>query len=468
MLNKIFKTIHNKYYKIFKFIFFLRYLFAIFLISSVIFLSIPFLFDYNNKAGIIKGHLSKKYNFELKKFEEISFEAFPTPSLNIKDAEIYYKFSSANLKVENLKIYPKLFSIYNYNNFQTKKLLLKNNKTNLNYLNLNYFTKSILNQKNKMEIDNLNLKIIDDNKIVAKIENIKLNNFSYNKNSISGKIFNKEFKIETDSNLKLINFKLIKSGINATIDFENNYNSNINKGLFKAKILNSNFKSKFNYDGKTLNIFDSYFRNKNLSFQKNSSINFHPFFNINSKYKIEEINEKILKKINFDKILESKNFIKKINSNNEFNYKSKNFSNNLIDDLSLKIDLAYGRLNYLKNISISENFFNCYGDINLLAEFPVLSFDCSFVINGKKKLLKKFSIKQKKNNIDIYKIKFDGNLNILNKKISFKEILINDKKKVLNNDLQYYNQSFENILLDKIFLEIFNRKKVREFLLEIS
>ena len=80
----------------------------------------------------------------------------------------------------------------------------------------------------------------------------------------------------------------------------------------------------------------------------------------------------------------------------------------------------------------------------------------------------KFSIKQKKNNIDIYKIKFDGNLNILNKKISFKEILINDKKKVLNNDLQYYNQSFENILLDKSFLEIFNRKKVREFLLEIS
>ena len=45
---------------------------------------------------------------------------------------------------------------------------------------------------------------------------------------------------------------------------------------------------------------------------------------------------------------------------------------------------------------------------------------------------------------------------------------IKKEKKVLNNDLQYYNQSFENILLDKSFLEIFNRKKVREFLLEIS
>ena len=106
MLNKIFKTIHNKYYKIFKFIFFLRYLFAIFLISIAIFLSIPFLFDYNNKAEIIKGHLSQKYNFELKKFEEISFEVFPTPSLNIKDAEIYFKFSSANLIFE-LKLFSK-------------------------------------------------------------------------------------------------------------------------------------------------------------------------------------------------------------------------------------------------------------------------------------------------------------------------------------------------------------------------
>ena len=468
MLNKIFKTIHNKYYKIFKFIFFLRYLFAIFLISIAIFLSIPFLFDYNNKAEIIKGHLSQKYNFELKKFEEISFEVFPTPSLNIKDAEIYFKFSSANIKAKNLKIYPKLFSIYNYNNFQIKKLLLKNNQGNLNYLNLNYFIKSILNQKNKMEIDNLNLKIIDDKKIVAQIENIKLNNFSYNKNSISGKIFNKEFKIQTDSNIKYINFKLIKSGINATIDFENNFNSNINKGLVKTKILNSNFKSKFNFDGKTLNFYDSYFRSKNLSFQKKTSIETQPFFYINSKYKIEEINKKILKKINFDKIFESKNFLKKINSSNEFNYKSKNFSNNLIDDLNLKIDLAYGRINYLKNISISENFLNCYGDINLLAEFPVLSFDCSFIINNEKKLLKKFSIKQKKNNIDLLKIKFDGNLNILNKKINFKEIIINDKKKVTNNDLQYYNQSFQNIFLDKSFLEIFNRKKVRDFLLEIS
>ncbi len=468
MLNKIFKTIHNKYYKIFKFIFFLRYLFAIFLISSVIFLSIPFLFDYNNKAGIINGHLSQKYNFELKKFEEISYEVFPTPSLNIKGAEIYFKLSSANLKVENLKIYPKLLSIYNYNNFQIKKLLLKNNQINLSYLNLNYFIKSILNQKNKIVIDNLNLKIIDDNKIVAQIENIKLNNFSYNKNSISGKIFNKDFKIETDSDLKNINFRLIKSGINATIDFENNYNSNINKGLFKTKILNSNFKSKFNFDGKTLNIYDSYFRSKNLSFKKNTSINIHPFFNINSKYEIEEINKKILKKINFDKILKSKNFLKKINSTNELNYKSKNFSNNLIDDLNLKIDLAYGRVNYLKKITISENFFNCYGDINLLAEFPVLSFDCSFIINNKKKLLKKFSINQKKNNNDIFKIEFDGNLNILNKKINFKEILINNKKKVTNNDLQYYNQSFENIFLDKSLLEVFNRKKVRDFLLEIS
>ena len=82
----------------------------------------------------------------------------------------------------------------------------------------------------------------------------------------------------------------------------------------------------------------------------------------------------------------------------------------------------------------------------------------------KKSCLKKFSIKQKKNNIDLLKIKFDGNLNILNKKINFKEIIINDKKKVTNNDLQYYNQSFENIFLDKSFLEIFNRKKLEIFI----
>ena len=57
------------------------------------------------------------------------------------------------------------------------------------------------------------------------------------------------------------------------------------------------------------------------------------------------------------------------------------------------------------------------GDINLLEEYPILFFNCS-ELKIKKNFLKNFQLKQKKK----MKIKFkvEGQLNIINKKINFK------------------------------------------------
>ena len=45
---------------------------------------------------------------------------------------------------------------------------------------------------------------------------------------------------------------------------------------------------------------------------------------------------------------------------------------------------------------------------------------------------------------------------------------MNDNYSASKEDLKYFKNSFENILFDKNFLEIFNLKKIREFLIEIS
>ena len=47
--NFVIKTINNKYSRFFKFIFFLRYLFAIFFISIALFLTIPGFFNYEKR-----------------------------------------------------------------------------------------------------------------------------------------------------------------------------------------------------------------------------------------------------------------------------------------------------------------------------------------------------------------------------------------------------------------------------------
>ena len=226
-------------------------------------------------------------------------------------------------------------------------------------------------------------------------------------------------------------------------------------------------KFNFNYKNKKLSIFNSYFRSKNLSFKNNSEIILKPFIFFDSYFQIEEFKFKNLNKISFENLLESKDIIKKINAKNEIFFKSKKFSNNIIDNFYLKFDMAYGRLNYIKNFSISKNFFKCNGNINFLEEYPLLFFDCNLNVKDKNKLLKKFSIKASNLNESL-NIKFKGNISILNKKINFKKIFLKDKYSASKEDLKYFKQTFEDILFDKSFLEIFNSKKIREFILELS
>ena len=192
-----------------------------------------------------------------------------------------------------------------------------------------------------------------------------------------------------------------------------------------------------------------------------------PYFYVDSIFNIEDINTKLIKRINLNKILISKDFIKKINTKNEINFRSKKFNKNLIKDLNLNVSLAYGRLIYQKKISISDSFFTCQGDINLLKEYPILNFDCTIVSNNKKKLLKQFSI-QYKNKNEKFDLNVDGNINILNKKINFKNITLNQDYKASREDLNFFKQSFEFILFDKDFAGIFNLKKIKKFILEIS
>ena len=61
-----------------------------------------------------------------------------------------------------------------------------------------------------------------------------------------------------------------------------------------------------------------------------------------------------------------------------------------------------------------------------------------------------------------------GNLNVLNNKINFEEIFLNDNYKASKEDLIYFKKNFEEIIFDKGFQEMFNLKKIKKFILEVS
>ena len=467
MLNKFYKRIHNKYSRFFKFIFFIRYLFAIFFISISLFLTIPNFFNYEKKVELIKNHVFKNYKFKIIKLEEIKFRAFPVPNLELSNVQVNIKNSEIILDIKKLTIFPKLISIYNFEKFQTNKITLKNNSTVLEASNFMLLMKNLFEQESKLSLNNLDLSITNNNKFILNLENINFANYGYNKNLIQGRVFGKKFKTSIGDNLKNINFKLIGSGVNAFINFDINQKQDFKSGIFGAKILNTKLKLNFNYNNKILEIYNSYFRSKNLSFNNKALITLNPFLKIDTSLEVEEFDTDLFNNLNLIKLLEKKDILKKININNEINFKSKKFTTKLIDNLNLKVDLAYGRINYVKKFSFSENFFQCKGNINLLEDYPLLFFDCYITAKDKQKFLKFFSIKTKEKN-KTFELNVIGSLNILSQKINFKSISVNNNYNASKEDLLYFKDTYERIIINENLISIFNKKKIKEFIQEVS
>ena len=181
MINKIYKRIHNKYSNIFKFFFFLRYLFTIFLIFTSLFFLIPKFFDYEKKQEIIKEYLSKYYHLELNDYSKIKYKIFPLPNLSIKNANLKIIESPIILNSNNIDIFLKLKNIYNYKNFKANKILLNQNELSVDLAKsqdlINYFKKL----KYKLAVKNLNLNLKKNNNSIIKIKNIKFFNYEYKK-----------------------------------------------------------------------------------------------------------------------------------------------------------------------------------------------------------------------------------------------------------------------------------------------
>ena len=245
MINKIYKRIHNKYSTLFKFIFFLRYLFGIFFIVFVLFLLIPNFFDYQKRDKIIKNYLLESYGLKLNKYENIKFNSLPVPNLEIFNASLNFNTTSVRLDVQNLNIYPKLVNIYNFKNFKAKKIVFSKNKIALQTDELKILSKYIYKLENKFTLKNLEIKIFRDDEFLINLKNINLSNYGYNKNTIRGEVFNKKFKMKMDNNLNKLNFNLLNTGINVDLIFNKTKEDLPLNGIVKAKLLNSNLKFNF-------------------------------------------------------------------------------------------------------------------------------------------------------------------------------------------------------------------------------
>ena len=181
MINKIYKIINNKFSRFFKFIFFLRYLFVIFFVAIVLFVTIPQFFDYKKKQYVIFSNLSNNYGIDIEKMGSIKFKSFPTPHLQIDNLTANYLLNETKLEVEKLLIFPKLISIYNYDNFEVRKIKLLNSIIKTDIKKIDLLSKKIFDIKQKIYFKDSKIKITDSNNIILDLNNVSLSNYGYYK-----------------------------------------------------------------------------------------------------------------------------------------------------------------------------------------------------------------------------------------------------------------------------------------------
>ena len=109
---------------------------------------------------------------------------------------------------------------------------------------------------------------------------------------------------------------------------------------------------------------------------------------------------------------------------------------------------------------------NCEGDSSLIEEYPRLNFKCFADIKNKEKFLKNF-LHKKKFNKDSFGFEVQGSLNLINKKINFEKINIDNKRFAKEEDIVFFKESFERMIFDENFFGIFNIDKINKFLLEV-
>ena len=182
MIKKFYTTIHNKYSRFIRFIFFLRYVFGLFIIATILFLLAPNYFNYEKRSETFKKHLIKNYDIKILKYEKIEFNLFPVPYIEFKNALIKSNTPPVELNVKKLKIYPKFLSIYNYQNFRSNKIVFKNSNMTLETFDFKFFLKKFVKQKNNFYFDDLNIKINNALKSLVSVEKIKFANYGYKKN----------------------------------------------------------------------------------------------------------------------------------------------------------------------------------------------------------------------------------------------------------------------------------------------
>ena len=95
--------------------------------------------------------------------------------------------------------------------------------------------------------------------------------------------------------------------------------------------------------------------------------------------------------------------------------------------------------------------------------YQKLDFHILSKIKDNDKLINKLQIRNNDKK-QIKNLELTGSFNITSNKINLDNIIMDNQKKVSAKQLNFYEESFENIIFDNNFMNIFDFKRIKKFI----
>ena len=458
------------------------YFTAFLLFIGFIYILIPKFYSYDK--SILEKTLCVNQNVECIIKGKIYYNFFPSPRIKIKNLIVNDRVNKKNnlISAKDTAIKISLIGLFFKDKHILKDIKLSNFEMNLDFNNLKNYKKIIAKKENFIPIVFTKGKIVffDKNNYVATINkaNLDVNYFENSLDSVlKGKFLNDDIYVNLNSeknNGKLsTDIKLKMSNINLLIE-TNFINSEKAKNIKSGNILIKKGKNRlnafFDYKDKQLIIKKSNLRNAFLEGKLEGKITILPFFNFNLDLNLNSIN--FTKLYNYFLSLDKKKQKKLFKINKKINGKLNLSSDKIYSGYNL-VKSIESRLKFRNgNISIEQFLINMgklgasdvLGAINNDKEFTNFRFETNVFIDNQKKFLSKFGIYNKKSISSNFFI--SGNFDLNNLRSSFYEI--SSDEKLSNEDVNFIEEEFNNLMLEEGFKSLFIFPKFKEFIKSIT
>jgi len=468
-------TLKNKY--------FLIHLPVAIIFFGFLYFAIPTFYNYD-KSKIEKIICSYDKNLQCFIKGKISYNFFPSPRINVKKLIIKDSLNKKNtfIKSENVSLKLSIKNLLAKEKHVYKSLKIKNYEISLNLKKIKRYNNIFNKIDNRLPAVFSKGKIIlfDEKEYVAAIYDTNLN-FKINSDSVkvklNGNFLDDDLKIDFFSkkknNTELNDFRIKMSKLNFLLkgDFSKpQKDKNILTGNLLIKKDKSKISGIIDYIDNEIIIKKSNARNSFADGKLEGKIKLLPYFIFDLDLSLNSLN--------FTKIYNSFLSLSKTSQNELFKINKK-----INGKLTLSSDKIYSGYNLVKSFESRMNFNNgnvlidqflvnlgklgaadLLGSINNDKKYSNFRFESNIFVDNQKKFLSKFGIYNKKSipsNLFI-----SGNFDLENQRATFYEIVFKDKLK--NEDVDYVEKEFNNLMFEDGYNTLFHFSQFKEFVKSIS